>query len=385
MNILFISQLFPFKKGEINTTGALREFIEQWANSGNTIKVIRVHYSHEKEEFPSISSYNIGNNIIVDFIKPIRIPVLKLSFYNNNKIINGLGFKPDIIVCHHYNAYFTFYKLAKKLNIPLVAGIHMSDVRLAQKLFYRWHFKRIYKQVSAFACRSQSYFEQFSKLFPEYRSKAFLALSGIPKKYLKSFESMKNVDNDRLHFITVSSLIKRKQVDKILIALSALPVEIKWSFSIIGEGPEKSNLLELANKLKIIANINFLGNINRDNVFEQLKMADIFILPSYNETFGLVYLEAMAAGCITIGSCKEGIDGIIINNDNGFLCNPFDQYSINQIILQASQINNSDKIRIRKNAFKTVANYSNSRMADNYLNKLKEVVHDYNKTKKRIG
>ena len=60
MKILFISQLFPYKKDELHTTGALREFIEEWAGLGNVVKVIRIHYGHEKEKFPQVAKRKLG-------------------------------------------------------------------------------------------------------------------------------------------------------------------------------------------------------------------------------------------------------------------------------------------------------------------------------------
>ena len=51
-----------------------------------------------------------------------------------------------------------------------------------------------------------------------------------------------------------------------------------------------------------------------------LGQSDVFVLPSVNETFGMVYLEAMSQGCIPIGTSGEGIDGIIENGKNGYLC-----------------------------------------------------------------
>ena len=55
-----------------------------------------------------------------------------------------------------------------------------------------------------------------------------------------------------------------------------------------------------------------------------MQMSECFIMVSKNETFGLVYLEAMLQGCIVVASKNEGIDGIIIHGENGFLCNAGD-------------------------------------------------------------
>ena len=186
MQILFITQLFPYKKGNQNTSSALREFIEEWDQNGNTIKVIRPHFNYEKEPFPPEKKFKIGHQIDVEFIKPIRIPLVKISFYPNKKILKNLDFKPDIIITHLYNSYFLFHKLSKILNVPLVIGIHMADVRISKNPFHRKHQKSVFKKASGFACRSFSIKSKFSERFPEFNNKAFLVPSGIPKNFIRS-------------------------------------------------------------------------------------------------------------------------------------------------------------------------------------------------------
>ena len=60
--------------------------------------------------------------------------------------------------------------------------------------------------------------------------------------------------------------------------------------------------------------------MKREEVIRQMDNHDVFVMISRNETFGLVYLEAMARGCITIASRNEGFDGVIEHGVNGFLC-----------------------------------------------------------------
>lgn len=376
MNILFITQLFPFSKGDKNTTGALREFVEHWGNNGNSIHVIRLHFKHEREPFPPKTHFKIGENISVNFIQPVRIPVLKFTYYNNKKIIESLDFKPDIIICHHYNAYFTFYRIAQKLQIPLVLGLHMSDLRLSKNKFHKWHLKRIYKKVARFACRSQAYQNLFIQQFPEFSKKVFLALSGIPQKYLDL--PLKTTPNSqRIKLVTAGMLIKRKQIDLILRGLAKLGSNVNWEFTIIGSGTEETSLQQLTIDLNIQSNVRFVGHQSRDYVFDAFRNSDIFILPSYDETLGLVYLEAMASGCITIGCINEGIDGIIIDGENGFLCNAHDPKSIESKIVEAINLNQTEKENMLRKSKATIAHFSVEEKANEYLTQLKKICNDY--------
>ncbi|GET32583.1 hypothetical protein PbJCM13498_14460 [Prolixibacter bellariivorans] len=373
MNILFITQFFPYEKGNQYTTGALREFVEEWGKRDNQIKVIRPHFRHiEKEPFPENAKFSIGKNIDVEFVKPVRIPLLKWNFYSNKRIVNQLDFKPDVVVCHLYNAYFTFHKIADLLDVPLVIGIHMSDLKISQNRFHRWHQETIFKKSYAFACRSHAYRDRFVERFPEFGNKAFLALSGIPEIFLN--QQNRKTSDDYTRLITVSSLIKRKQIDMVLRSLAENPPDVKWEYVIIGAGEEEHELKKLSKQLEIESHVKFLGRRTREDVVEELVKSDIFILPSYEETFGLVYLEAMACGCLTIGSLDEGIDGTIQDGVNGFLCDAKSLESIKQKLTEVIKLSPEQRNKIVQEAVETANQFTTEKMAEEYLNNLHKVI-----------
>ena len=113
--------------------------------------------------------------------------------------------------------------------------------------------------------------------------------------------------------------------------------------------------------------IQFLGRLSNDKVLQEMQKADVFILPSVNETFGMVYLEAMASGCITVCTKGDGIDGIIIDSENGFLTEPTVD-GIKETILRIKSCQNLDQIR--QNSIDTIKNFTQESCAKNYLNQL---------------
>lgn len=380
MNILFITQLFPFKKGNPQTSGALREFIEEWGNNGHRIKVIRPHFKYQSEEFPPTNKFSIGEKIDVEFIKPLRIPLLKYSFYNNRKIISQLEFKPDVIICHLYNSYFAFYKIAKRLKIPLVVGIHNSDLMLANNIFFKWRQKKVFKYAAAFACRSIAMKRMFASHFPSYESQSFVASSGLPQTFIDNAKliQIKNIiDTEILQISTVCSLIKIKHIDRILEALSKIPKTINWCYKIIGDGPERERLEILSRNLNIDSKVIFTGAVEREHVLELLNDSHIFVLPSYPETLGLAYLEAMSCGNIVIGAKNWGIDGVIIDGINGFLCDATDSKSIENSILKALRLTSSDREKIVRKSLETISHYSMKNKANDYQMELMKICTNY--------
>ena len=85
------------------------------------------------------------------------------------------------------------------------------------------------------------------------------------------------------------------------------------------------------------------------------------------EVFGLVYLEAMARGCITIASRDEGMEGIIEDGVNGFLCEAGDTKELSDIIRRINKLTQSEKEKMSKEARKTAEKLSDYNVAKRYI------------------
>ena len=95
--------------------------------------------------------------------------------------------------------------------------------------------------------------------------------------------------------------------------------------------------------------------------------ADVFTMVSRDEAFGLVYLEAMIEGCITVGSVQEGIDGIIHNGQNGFLCTAGNPDELAQIYRSIFDMAKDERAAMSRLAYQTARELSNSAVAGRYL------------------
>jgi len=94
-------------------------------------------------------------------------------------------------------------------------------------------------------------------------------------------------------------LIDAKNIDTLLRALTRLDAEV--TLGIIGDGPVKPELEQLAATLGITSQVTFLGFVEEyDDVIGQMKAADVFVAPSTREGFGITLVEAMAANCTVV-------------------------------------------------------------------------------------
>lgn len=87
---------------------------------------------------------------------------------------------------------------------------------------------------------------------------------------------------------------------------------------LVGDGPDRMPAEHLARELGIYNDIRFLGK--QDAVEEVLSIADVFIIPSGSETFGLAALEAMACNVPVVASDIGGLPELVIDGETGFLC-----------------------------------------------------------------
>ena len=115
----------------------------------------------------------------------------------------------------------------------------------------------------------------------------------------------------------VGSMVTVKRVDLMLSALSQLP---DVHLTLIGDGPLRAELEEIAGRLGIADRCRFLGH--RSDVPAQLANHDVFVLSSAAENCPLALLEAMAAGCAVVASAVGGVPEIIRHGVDGLLFEP---------------------------------------------------------------
>lgn len=129
-----------------------------------------------------------------------------------------------------------------------------------------------------------------------------------------------------LRIISVSNLVEGKGIDLNIEALALLEKSgfADWTYTVVGGGRDRGQLEARADALGLGRKIIFRGQLLHDQAMNLLKDADVFLLPSYREAFGVAYLEAMAAGLLTIGVQGEGPEAFIRNGETGYLVAPRD-------------------------------------------------------------
>ena len=342
MRILVITDLYPIEEDEKYTPRTIQAFVKSWEDLGHEVRVIKPNF------------------LLNSFLR--KKPYYKTGIYgkveNINYFLPFLGdikkkiktfFAPDFVVAHMPSGII----FANKLGVSFSAAVHASDIEVLTNPLYRCYFKsemqKAYKNAKCIACRSYVLRNKFLELYPQYEEKTFVAPSGIDENIVVKREW---TEKEKIKVLTCGQFIKRKNIDKVIKACEKFD---NIELTVIGSGRQK---LE-----KISSKPIFLGQVSHDKVLEKMRESDIFILPSEKETFGMVYLEAMASGCITVCSKNDGIAGIIKDGINGFLSEDVEEV-LNKII------NFEDKNTILENSYQTISDFSNINAGKNYINYL---------------
>jgi glycosyltransferase involved in cell wall biosynthesis len=127
-------------------------------------------------------------------------------------------------------------------------------------------------------------------------------------------------DNIPRSVISVGTLKARKCMDRTLEAFAALAGEFPdATLTIVGIGDMEAQLKSRIAELNLGDRVKMTGGLPHEEVLRLMGQSDLFVLPSWGEGYGIVYIEAMACGCIAVGAKGEGIEDTIRDGENGFL------------------------------------------------------------------
>ena len=236
-------------------------------------------------------------------------------------------FVPDVIHAHTlgFDSELGVW-LRERLRCPLVVTTHGSDTVIPIKEGRGQELKR-------FADKADTVVGVSSKLTGALeKEKTTAPLKVILNGFHPPSEKIER-KKTLLSFNQTSSLIEQKKTDVTIRAFAALRLAHPEALlTIVGQGSERPALEKLCKTLGVSECVRFLGWLDNREAQREMAKAQFFVMPSVGEGFGIVYLEAMAAGCIAIGTEGEGIADFIRSGENGFLVPPDDSAAIVQVV-----------------------------------------------------
>ncbi len=219
-------------------------------------------------------------------------------------------------LCHVFFGFPT--GLLAYLNrslVPYLVSVRGSDVPGYNKRFALDYvilgplLKQIYHQSRSIVANSSGLKALFDSQYPQLC--AHVIPNGVDTDF---FKPCPGEHSSEIHIVTVARLIPRKGIDLLINAcVSLIQKETPLQCHIIGEGPEKERLMQLADQANVKKYIHFHGMMAKKEIAAFLPHCDIFALPSYAEGMSNAALEAMACGLALVltdtGGSRELISG----------------------------------------------------------------------------
>ncbi|MBF2063316.1 MAG: glycosyltransferase family 4 protein [Calothrix sp. C42_A2020_038] len=179
---------------------------------------------------------------------------------------------------------------------------------------------------------------QVRNRYPHLRSdQVVLGRIGVDTtKWTPQSSHVKNqTNNQTFQIITVGRLHASKGHDTLIRSVKHLidagkSVKLK----IIGAGPEADNLKAMTGQLQMSDLIHFTGSLSENQIIEEMRHTDAFVLASHAEPLGVVYMEAMAMEVATIGTNAGGVPEIITDTQDGLLIPPRDDIALERALTQ---------------------------------------------------
>ena len=254
--------------------------------------------------FPSLGKYGRKRFNLVSLFATVRVLRRKLL----------KDFSPDVIHAHTFGADSELGAVLKKmLGCPLVVTTHGGDTNIPLANGQHELLKAYCDRADVVAAVSSKLKKGLESCNPKTEIRLMyngFNLRPYPDKCAK----------DPNAIIQVGNLIPSKRVDVTIRALAKLRErDADLTLTVIGQGPLRGELEALCGQLGVSEFVRFLGAKPNDEVFQKMCESSIFVMASKPEGFGIVYLEAMNAGCVAIGTETEGIADVIENSVNGFL------------------------------------------------------------------
>lgn len=297
------------------------------------------------------------------------------------KMVDVVKFeKLDLLHVHYAIPHATSAFLAKQIleeegiKIPVVTTLHGTDITVVGK-------DATYKPMVTFGInhsdgvtavsddlRKETY-ETFAvkkdiKVIPN-----FVDLSRFHKQRKDHFKRI-ICPNDEKLIVHISNFRKVKRVQDVVKVFEKVKQEIPTKLLLIGDGPERQSIEQLCRDCEYCDDIRFVGKL--DTIEEVLSVADLFILPSEKESFGLAALEAMACEVPIISTNTGGIPELNVQGETGFLSDVGD---VNDMVKNALFVLQPENLAtFKQNALQRAIEFDVNRIVPIYEAYYQEVI-----------
>lgn len=302
--------------------------ITQYKKEDEVYEGIKIHYIKLKNSWLHKLMLPIGFNFKLSFkalLKTKKYDTAIIHFYPvamQNVIIDELH-EENVKVIHYLHSRNVFRRIDEK---------HV----LYRKLYLNQFYKAAYKKCDEIVCVSNLVKNDLLAKMKKYKH-AHVIYNGVSNIFIQAKQNKFISKDNNFNLISIGNMYSIKGHKYVLEALNIIKKElpnINFKWTIVGQGNEYNEIVNKIKEYNLVNNVKIIKELTQPQVLEHLKKNDIFIMPSYYEGLGIVYLEAMNLGLITIGCTNQGISELF----DSFTMQFVDEKEVDQIVLLLKSI-----------------------------------------------
>ncbi len=327
-------------------------------------------------------------NVFFHEVNTEEYPLFDYTPYDTtltSKLVDVVKYeKLDLLHVHYAIPHATVAYLAKKIledegiRIPVVTTLHGTDITLVGS-------DRSFAPVVAFSINQSDGVTAVSnhlrhqtceqlKIKKEieviYNFIDFARFSRLNKEH---FRKAIAPEGEKI-LVHTSNFRKVKRIEDVILTFEIVQKKIPSKLLLVGDGPERPRLERMTREMGLFEHVRFLGK--QDAIEEILAVADLFIIPSSNESFGLAALEAMACEVPVISSNAGGLPEVNIHGETGFLADIGDVESMGRNALMLLEDEEMLK-KFRQNAVAQARRFDISIILPQYENYYEKIVNRF--------
>ncbi|WP_109761092.1 glycosyltransferase family 4 protein [Silicimonas algicola] len=238
----------------------------------------------------------------------------------------------DLIFCGHVFMMPVAVLLARLAGAALWLQVHGIDAWQRPSRLLRWSVRQA-DLVTAVSRHTRRRFLSWAEIAPE---KVKVLPNTINDKFCPGPKSTALLDRYGLRgkkvLLTISRLAaseRYKGHDRVIQAMSGLLAEHpETRYLIAGDGDDRPRLEELARRNGVAEHVIFAGQVPEEELVDQFRLADVFVMPSIGEGFGIVFLQAAACGLQVIAGNRDGSVDALAEGVLGRLIDPLDENAL---------------------------------------------------------
>jgi glycosyltransferase involved in cell wall biosynthesis len=235
--------------------------------------------------------------------------------------------KPDWVICGHLNLLPAAWLHSRLCGARLVLIIHGIEAWKRRSFLYG----RMLKSVESFIAVSRYSAERFAAWSNVSRERFFILPNCVDlSSFVPEVRDAKLVERygirDNKLILTLGRISSQERYKGFDEVIDVMPELIKrfptLKYMIVGEGDDRLRLEKKASMFDLSTHIIFAGRVPDQEKASHYSLADAYVMPSYGEGFGIVFLEAMACGVPVIGSKVDGSREALLDGQLGRLVDP---------------------------------------------------------------